>query len=301
MIKSQVTLKQLEAFIFVLDTGTFRKAAAALGTTQPNISARIAALEKTLGVELLRRDTGSVRLTEKGEQLAPAARQVLWSTEQFLETAQRRDLIDQRLRLGVTELIACTWLHQFLRRFKALYPAIIVELDVDISREIEKDLEAGHLDLALQTGPFKIQSSGSLPLGRYRYVWVATPDIATQLGPKPDMAALFSHGVMTHARHTIAAGELATFVSANNLPRDRIVHSSSLASCLPMAVDGMGVALLPRQLVRDALERGQLVQVDAGWEPSPLDFHARYDARRAPRFVVQAAELAISIAQSDRQ
>ena len=45
MIKSRITLKQLEAFVFVVDLGSFRQAAVALGTTQPNISARIAALE----------------------------------------------------------------------------------------------------------------------------------------------------------------------------------------------------------------------------------------------------------------
>lgn len=63
MIKSQLTLKQLEAFAFVVDSGTFRAAASALGTTQPNISARITALETALDVILLIRDAGSLRLT----------------------------------------------------------------------------------------------------------------------------------------------------------------------------------------------------------------------------------------------
>jgi DNA-binding transcriptional LysR family regulator len=63
MIKSRITLKQLEAFAYVVDSGTFRAAAAALGTTQPNISARITALETALKVTLLIRDAGSVRLT----------------------------------------------------------------------------------------------------------------------------------------------------------------------------------------------------------------------------------------------
>ncbi|MGB3690920.1 MAG: LysR family transcriptional regulator [Jannaschia helgolandensis] len=65
MIKSQITLKQLEAFAFVVDTGTFRAAATALGTTQPNISSRTAALETALDVALLYRDAGSVRLMRR--------------------------------------------------------------------------------------------------------------------------------------------------------------------------------------------------------------------------------------------
>ena len=89
MIKSRITIKQLEAFVLVVDTGTFRKAAAALGTTQPNVSARISALEKSLGVVLMHRDAGSVRLTKTGETLVEAARQVILAGEAFLEQANR--------------------------------------------------------------------------------------------------------------------------------------------------------------------------------------------------------------------
>ncbi|MGR3638602.1 helix-turn-helix domain-containing protein, partial [Alterinioella nitratireducens] len=66
MISNTLTLKQLEALVWVADLGSFRKAAAHLGTTQPNISARIAALEATLGFSLMARDAGSVEMTPRG-------------------------------------------------------------------------------------------------------------------------------------------------------------------------------------------------------------------------------------------
>ena len=133
MIYSRITLKQLEAFDFVVDTGTFRAAASALGTTQPNISSRIAALEAVLGVQLLYRDAGSVRLTQKGTKVLLKTREVLWAGEALLQEAGRQDLIEERLRLGVTELVACTWLQEFLRQLKSHYPQIRVELEVDLS------------------------------------------------------------------------------------------------------------------------------------------------------------------------
>ena len=58
-------------------------AAEVLGTTQPNISTRIATLENVLGIVLMHRDAGSVRLTEKGEALLLAARKVLLAGEDF--------------------------------------------------------------------------------------------------------------------------------------------------------------------------------------------------------------------------
>ncbi|MFX0541508.1 LysR family transcriptional regulator [Roseovarius sp. S4756] len=299
MIKSQFTLKQLEAFVCVVDIGTFRKAATLLGTTQPNISARISALEERLGILLLHRDAGSVRLTEKGKVLLVSARQILWASEAFLETAARQDLIAERLRLGVTELVACSWLHVFLRRFREAYPSVVVELQVDLSVEIDRGLSEGQLDLALQTGPFQHETSASLPLGRYPYAWVAAPDLARRVGRRPDMATMLGSSVLTHARHGLASRELAAFVSAKGLAGDRIVHSSSLSSCIQMAEDGMGIALLPELLVRGAAQDGRLEWIDCGWLPSPLELCARFDQTRAPRFVRAAADCAIETAKAE--
>ena len=155
MIKSQITLKQLEAFAFVVDTGTFRAAALALGTTQPNISARILALETALDEVLLIRDAGSIRLTAKGKTLLKKTREVLWAGEALIEAAGRQELIEETLRLGVTELVACTWLQRFLRLMREAYPKLRIQLEVDLSVAIDARLMEGQLDLALQTGPFK--------------------------------------------------------------------------------------------------------------------------------------------------
>ncbi|MBB5722238.1 DNA-binding transcriptional LysR family regulator [Loktanella ponticola] len=301
MIKSKLTLKQLEAFVQVVDTGTFRKAAAALGTTQPNISARISSLEKSLDVVLMHRDAGSVRLTDVGTTLVAAARQVIWSGEALLEVAKRQDLIKERLRLGVTELIACTWLHDFLRAFKKSYPSVSVELQVDLSREIDRSLVSGQIDLAIQTAPFSTELGGNLPLGNDRYIWVATPEIVQDIGTNPAMTDLFNHSILTHARHTQSSQELADFADLNNVSQNQIVHSSSLASCLPMAVDGMGIALLPRQIVSDAISQGRLVALNCDWTPSDLEVHARFDDKRVPRFVRHAAEIAQQIAAETRR
>lgn len=301
MIKSQFTLKQLEAFVLVVDTGTFRKAAAALGTTQPNVSARIASLEKSLDVVLMHRDAGSVRLTDMGTTLVAAARQVIWSGEALLEEAKCQDLIKERMRLGVTELIACTWLHDFLRAFRKSYPSVNVELQVDLSREIDRSLAAGQIDLAVQTAPFSSELGGTFALGSYRYVWVATPEMVGRIGQKPDMDDLFRHPILTHARHTMASVELTEFADINGLSRDQIVHSNSLASCLPMAVDGMGIALLPRQLVREDVSEGRLIELICDWTPSDLEVFARFDDKRVPRFVKHAADIAAQIAAQIRR
>ncbi len=292
MIKSQFTLKQLEAFAFVVDTGTFRAAAAALGTTQPNISARISALETALGTSLMVRDAGSVRFTAMGETLLEKARQVLWAGEALLEEAGRQDLIEERLRLGVTELVACTWLQPFLRLLKSAYPKLRIELQVDLSTVIDAQLMQGQLDLACQTEPFQTTQFTSQPLGVEHYCWVANVQVATALGPAPQMSDLFQHTVLTHAKHTQAGHALHAMAEKCNLPISQIAHSSALSACLPMVIEGLGVALLPQKLVEPEIAAGALKTVDAPWLPDPLSFYARFAADRAPLFVGAAATLA---------
>ena len=178
MIGNLFNLKQLEALVWVADLGSFRKAAQHLNTTQPNISARIAGLEQVLGVVLMQRDAGSVRMTEQGRAVLQEARGVLRSAEALVETAQRVDLIADRLRLGVTELIASTWLPDYLRRLKAAYPGVAVELTVDLSRKLDEGLEQNALDLAIQNAPFGNRATGSVALGQFGYAWVAEAKIA---------------------------------------------------------------------------------------------------------------------------
>jgi DNA-binding transcriptional LysR family regulator len=115
VIGNVLNIKQLEELIWVAELGSFRKAAHHLSTTQPNISSRIAGLERTLNVVLMQRNAGSVQLTEKGVEILDAAHRVINEAERIVEIAQRPDLVADRLRLGVTELVACTWLHSYLR------------------------------------------------------------------------------------------------------------------------------------------------------------------------------------------
>lgn len=298
MIKSQITLKQLEALIYVVDTGTFRAAAQSLGTTQPNISSRISALEDTLGVIVMHRDAGSVRLTEIGEKLLAEARRVLLASEAFLEVADRRDLINERLRLGVTEVVAATWLQDFLRALRDAYPAVRVELQVDLSRQIDLDLTANALDLAIQSGPFKSVASGQVPVATYPYTWVASPGIVKDRNASLSFSEIFEHPILTHAKHTVSSTELKAEAQRLGLPYGQVVHSSSLSACVPMVLDGMGIGLLPKTILRKDIADGRLIDIACAWHPSPLEFNARFDARKAPLFVKTAAELAAKTALS---
>jgi DNA-binding transcriptional LysR family regulator len=298
MISNTVTLKQLEALIWVADLGSFRKAAHHLNTTQPNISTRIAALESTLDVILMHRDAGAVRMSAKGQEILDAARQVLRETENVLAAAQRSDLISDRLRLGVTELVACTWLHDFLRKLKQVYPGLSVELTVDLSHSLDQDIRNHAFDLTLQNAPFQGSIGGEVALHDAPYVWVAAKTLGVNPTTKHTVASLLPFTILTHARHTQAFEELHAHAETHALPVGRFVPSNSLSACVQMAKDGLGVALLPKALVATKIAAGSLFHLDVDWLPSPLQFSARYHGKKAASHVQDAAMLAQGISRN---
>ena len=291
-----VSLKQLEAFVWVADLGSFRRAAERLNTTQPNISSRIAALESVLEATLMERDAGSVRLTAKGRELLDHARQVLRAVEHLIAASDRAALLDGALKLGVTEMIVHTWLRAFLNVLKSGFPNIAVELTVDLSTNLEKGLLDRSIDLALQSEPFTHRTSGSEDLGTYPFIWVAAPSLDVPSGRPATIDDLAAHSILTHARGTRPFQEIATHFAERHDLKAQLVPSSSLSACLQMTADGMGVAAVPRAMVDNELATGQLSQIDYPWAPSDLRFMARFDAQRAPQFVAQAAAMAKDVA-----
>ena len=292
------TLKQLEALIWVADLGSFRKAADRLNTTQPNISARIAGLEVLLNVTLMERDAGSVRLTSKGLDVLDQARKVLNATEALVESANRAALFDGTLRLGVTEMVVHTWLSSFLRDLKARFPTIQVEMTVDMSVNLEKQLAERSLDLALQNGPFNHAMSGQVDLGTYPLIWVAAPGLNLhQLSPIT-IEDLARHTILTHARDTKLYAEVSGHFSDRRDLRVRLVPSSSLAACLHMAVNGMGLVTVPAAMVAREIVAGTLERLTYDWTPESMDFYARFDAQKASDFVATAAKVAADTARA---
>lgn len=288
-----LTLKQLEAFVRVADLGSFRKAAERLNTTQPNISSRISALESTLRLKLMERDAGSVRLTSRGQELLQHARAVLNATETLVDASGNSDLFIGVLKLGVTEVIAHTWLREFLKELKSRFPDVVVELTVDLSANLKKELFSHSIDLTFQSGPFDRKTSGSCDLGSYPLIWVAAPALPLSSRKRFSRDDLAEHPILTPARDTEPHRQISAHFAGGNA---RLVPSSHLAVSLHMTIDAMGVGVLPTAMVVSELASGELIQLGYDWTPDDLRFLARYDAERTPRFVAAAAELAAEIA-----
>jgi len=286
-------LKHIEAFVHVADLGSFRRAAGRLNTTQPNISNRISQLEHHLRLKLLDRDAGSVRLTRDGRQLLAPARRILAAVDAFQEATGDGAVFDGVLRLGVTELVAQTWLRPFLVCMTERFPSVDLELTIDLSENLSKLLFSRDIDLTFQNGPFDQQAPNTQDLGQSPYVWVAAPALGLAAA-QVTAAQISSHRILTHARGSYPFMQLDTHFRQVEAPV-RLVPSSNIAACLQMASDGLGVACLPEPMVREALDNGRLAAVAYGWQPEDLRFAARWLTDPAPSFLRAAVTVAADL------
>src|SRR5262249_24604682 len=117
-----ITLKQLEALNWITQLGTFERAAAKLNTTQSAISKRVQELEASTGLSMLDRNQRGARLTEQGEQLLALGQHMLAIQDQILELKDGKSTPARRLRLGVTEICALTWLPRLVSAIRDNYP-----------------------------------------------------------------------------------------------------------------------------------------------------------------------------------
>jgi len=293
-----ITLKQIETFVWLAALKNFRRVADQMNTTQPNISQRLHALEDVLDFKLFERDAGSVAITDQGRALLPLAERLLQAAEAFVQAS---DVTRERsvLRLGVAETVAQTWLQGFLREIGRRLPSVTVELTVDLTVNLQRNLLERTLDLAFLNGPISELAVTNLPLGTVALVWVARPEIARQLPGGATAGDLSRFPILTHARNTRPYAEVVEYFRRNGVRLNYPMSSSNLAACLNMALDGLGIATLPRQSVARHLASGDLMVLDCGWVPTPMNFTASYLTSPPRQTVEAAAVLATELADWD--
>lgn len=140
-----INLKQLEAFVAVVECGSFTEAAKQLFLVQSTVSSHVHVLESVLGAELLLRERGQITLTAKGQQVYRYAKDIVEKCR-----ALESDLFEnweRELFLGTSSVPAQTFLPELLLRFRQAYPEARVYLHSDNSEAIQRAVERGELEL----------------------------------------------------------------------------------------------------------------------------------------------------------
>src|SRR3954466_7370864 len=141
--------KQLETFAAIVRLGSFAAAAARLNATQSTVSARIQELEQSLGVVLFDRTQRRAHLTAKGRELISYAQAAMNLFSEIEHQVGNPEALSGTVRVGVAEMVAISWLADFVSTLHKGFPNLKLEFDVNLTADLLSKLNDGELDIAL--------------------------------------------------------------------------------------------------------------------------------------------------------
>jgi DNA-binding transcriptional LysR family regulator len=237
--KRTLDLDLLRAFVTIAETRSFTRAGERLGRTQSAISLQVKRLEDQLGRAVLARTPRSLQLTVEGERLLGPARQLLRLNDAAIAELFEPDMTGA-VRLGVPEDFATAHLPAVLAAFAKAHPLVELEVACDLTLNLQGAFHAGRFDLVL------VKREPSEPLEGVRVwreplVWVARdPQAAAGLATIP---LVVSPEPCVYRKRACDALDAVG-------RKWRIAYTStSLAGSLSAVSAGLGITVLPREMV----------------------------------------------------
>lgn len=295
-----VTLKQIEALVAIVRLGSFERAARKLNTTQSTISKRIRELEAAVGVPIFDRTRREARLTDKGEHLLMLGEQMLSVRDDVVDLKDAPRAPQRRLRLGVTELCALTWLPRLVAALRDAYPTVTLEADVDMSRNLYDRLVEDSIDVIVIPEAFSGPEIASLRVADVQNVWMASPALVQQR-TRLTVEDLARHTILTQGSRSGSSLLVDKWLKSNGIVLPRTLSCDSLVALLGLTVAGIGVSYLPKRCFKPLVDSGKL-RIVATSPPLPtVPYAVMYRTNRPSGFTSAVAQLALRACDFSRQ
>jgi DNA-binding transcriptional LysR family regulator len=274
-------LNDIQYFVAVVEHLGFSAAARALNLPKSSVSRRISALETRMGVRLLERSTRSLRLTEVGAAFHDRCRAILAD----LDAAERAVAVTRSEPVGLVRMSCPTGLAQFvlskiLPEFLARYPKVRLQV-LATNRTI--DLVEDNVDLAIRARlQLADEASTMRMLYKSKLIFVASPAFAALSRASLRIDRLASLPFFSFLEE--AARPVWTLKGPNSarqaLAFDPVLRSGDLNVLLEATAAGLGIALLPSEVVEDEIREKRLVRILPDWHSDDVTVHLVFATSR---------------------
>ncbi|EKU8455575.1 LysR family transcriptional regulator [Citrobacter freundii] len=277
-------LNDLLSFVTVAREGSFTRAAAQLGVTQPALSQAISGLEERMQIRLLTRTTRSVSVTAAGERLLQSAGHRIDEIEAELDMLTAlRDKPAGTVRITCGPNVLKTTLLPKLTPLLREYPDIHIEFDANHGF---RDIVADRFDAGVRLGDTIDKDMIAVPIGpKLRMAAVASPEYFARCAAPQTPRDLMQHCCINE--RMVQSGKIYAweFEQENGKFHVRVegqLTFNTSEHVVDAALAGLGIAFLPEEEFGTHLQEGKLIRVLEEWcRPFP-GYYLYYPSRKQP-------------------
>jgi DNA-binding transcriptional LysR family regulator len=251
----------VQLFARIVETGSFSRASADLGITQPTATKHVAALEAKLGARLLNRNTRGVSATEIGALYYEKCKTIVRELDEADSLAALlQSKVGGQLRISTSVAFGRRVLTPLALRFMHEHPDVQLDLSFE-DRYV--DLVQQGVDVALRMGRLADSALGARYLGSNPWLTAASPAYLARCGTPGSPADLAGHACLIYS--SVQGDDRWQFSSAagetTSVPVRGPLRSNNLSALLSACRTGLGVAVLPWYVARESLAEGAIVSV----------------------------------------
>lgn len=271
-------IEDLRIYIAVIHAGNFTAAAEQLMLSKQYVSRRMAALEASLGVRLLIRNTRKLSVTDAGLLFAQHAQRILDEIQEAaLAVSEQQQTLRGTFRINLPMSFGMSHLSPLIAEFLSHHPALQFQIEL-ADRYV--DVIGEGVDMAIRIGTLADSTLIARPLGELKRVICCSPDYLKRAGTPQHPDELLQHACLRYGREGQNGWELQVNGKAKWLAVQGPMVSNNGEVLRDAALAGLGLVLLPAFIVESALQRGELVTVLDGCQPPPLSLNAVYPQHR---------------------
>lgn len=258
-----INFEYYKIFYIVAKYGNITKAAAALGSNQPNVTRIMKLLESQLNCTLFIRGARGVSLTEEGERLyshvAVAYRNILDGQE---EICGKDSLKSGTIEIGATETALHLFLLDVLHGFKKEYPSIRIKIHNRTTLDTIRHLMSGELDFAVVTSPLEVSRSAScLKVMDFEEILVGGTAYK-ELCEKPlELRELKAYPLVGLGRGTVTYELYKNFFVEHRVDMELDIEVATSDLMLPLLKNNFGLGFVPEKMARPLIGDGKLVRI----------------------------------------
>lgn len=258
-----INFEYYKIFYYVARYGSITKAAAALGSNQPNVTRVMKLLESQLSCRLLVREARGISLTEEGKRLYShveiACGHLFDAQEEICGQSSERG---GTVKIGATETALHLFLLDALRDFKKEYPAVRIKIRNHTTPEILRQLAAGKLDFAVVTAPFEVS-------GKFRCERVlefkdilAGGTVYRDLGKRElEPEDMKEYPLVGLGEGTATYEMYKAFFAEHGIDMEPDVEVATSDLILPLIENNLGIGFIPEKLAREPFKAKRLVRI----------------------------------------